>query len=158
MKKLLFGTILLVFVVAVPIPTMAQVNINIQFPLPPPIVFDQSFPDCPHWNIDSNAEFVKLIYLIGGSIFWPEPGLGQKGRSGVHIVASPRRDPSNNIAQGSWHLQTRSDSVHEGNQQDTKCSHSSTRRTYSRFWSVARCFRCHHRFRGKIRNQRDHNR
>jgi hypothetical protein len=39
MKKLLFGTILLVLAIVVPIPTMAQININIGIPLPPPIVF-----------------------------------------------------------------------------------------------------------------------
>ena len=39
MKKIFFGTILLVLAMVVPIPTMAQVNINIQFPLPPPIPF-----------------------------------------------------------------------------------------------------------------------
>ena len=37
MKKLLYGTILLVLAIVVPIPTMAQINIGI--PLPPPIVF-----------------------------------------------------------------------------------------------------------------------
>jgi hypothetical protein len=39
MKKLFFGTILLVLAIVVPIPTMAKVTINIQFPLPPPIPF-----------------------------------------------------------------------------------------------------------------------
>ena len=39
MKKLLFGTILLVLATVVPIPAMAQININIGIPLPPPIVF-----------------------------------------------------------------------------------------------------------------------
>ena len=39
MKKLFFGTILLVLAMVAPIPIVAQVNITIQFPLPPPIVF-----------------------------------------------------------------------------------------------------------------------
>jgi hypothetical protein len=39
MKKLLFWTIFLVFVIVVPIPTMAEVNISIGISLPPPIVF-----------------------------------------------------------------------------------------------------------------------
>jgi hypothetical protein len=36
MKKLLFGTILLVLAIVVPIPTMAGVSINIGIPIPPP--------------------------------------------------------------------------------------------------------------------------
>ncbi|HYA90502.1 MAG TPA: hypothetical protein VEK32_03280 [Thermodesulfobacteriota bacterium] len=36
MKKLLFGTILLVLAIVVPIPTMAGVSINIGIPFPPP--------------------------------------------------------------------------------------------------------------------------
>jgi len=39
MKKLLFGTILLVLAIVVPIPTIAQININVEIPLPPPIEF-----------------------------------------------------------------------------------------------------------------------
>jgi hypothetical protein len=40
MKRLIFGTILLVAVAMVaPLPTLAEVNINIGIPLPPPIVF-----------------------------------------------------------------------------------------------------------------------
>ena len=39
MKKLLFGTILLMLAIVVPIPTMAQININVEIPLPPPIEF-----------------------------------------------------------------------------------------------------------------------
>jgi hypothetical protein len=39
MKKLFFGTILLVLSIVIPISTMAQVSINIGFPLPPPIPF-----------------------------------------------------------------------------------------------------------------------
>jgi len=39
MKKLLFGTILLMLAIVVPIPTMAQINVNIEIPLPPPIEF-----------------------------------------------------------------------------------------------------------------------
>jgi hypothetical protein len=39
MKKLLLGTIFLVWAVVVPVPAMAGVNINIGIALPPPIVF-----------------------------------------------------------------------------------------------------------------------
>jgi len=39
MKKLFFGTVLLVLAMVVPIPTMAGVSINIGIPLPPPIPF-----------------------------------------------------------------------------------------------------------------------
>ena len=39
MRKLLFGTILLAFVVAQPIPTIAGVDVHVGIPLPPPIVF-----------------------------------------------------------------------------------------------------------------------
>jgi len=39
MKRLLFGILLLAFVIVVPIPTMAGVDVSVSIALPPPIVF-----------------------------------------------------------------------------------------------------------------------
>lgn len=39
MKKLFWGTLLLMLIVAIPIPTMARVDVNVSITLPPPIIF-----------------------------------------------------------------------------------------------------------------------
>ena len=71
MKKLLFGTILLMLAIVVPIPTVAQININIGIPLPPPIVFPAPpevivMPETPGVYVDPDID-VDLYFWNG---FW----------------------------------------------------------------------------------------
>ncbi len=83
MKKLLFGTILLAFVVALPIPTIAGVDVDVHvgIPLPPPVVFP-SPPELiviPETYVYVAPDVREDIYFHNG--WWWRPWRGRWYRS-----------------------------------------------------------------------------
>jgi len=81
MKKLFWGTILLVLAIVVPIPTMAQVNISVGIPLPPPIVF-RAPPDVvvlPETEVYAVPSVPEEIFFCNG--WWWRPWHGHWYRS-----------------------------------------------------------------------------
>jgi hypothetical protein len=82
MKKILFGTMLLAWVMVAPIPTMAGISINIGIPLPPPIVFRAP----PQVIVIPDADDVYAVPDIDVDVFfwngwWWRPWEGRWYRS-----------------------------------------------------------------------------
>jgi len=81
MKRLLFGTILLISVIALPIPTIAGVDVHVSIPLPPPIPFPAP-PEVvviPETYVYAVPDVREEIFFYNG--WWWRPWRGHWYRS-----------------------------------------------------------------------------